>query len=197
MARETSVVTPQRFEQGFKYADYMAQIKVNKPRFDGYYNSFRLKPEDATIVRTLSRRASGPAKMLVLAEDWCGDVVRGLPVLARFAEAAGLELRIFPRDQNLDIMDEFLKEEMYQSIPTAVFYTRDHRYLGHWIERPAVADRELAAIEAAIRAEQPEISDQDFGRERRARSEARTPDWQQAIIQELKGLLSKSPRQGV
>jgi hypothetical protein len=42
MVREASVVTPQRFEQGFKYVDYMAQIKVNKPRFEGYYNSFRL-----------------------------------------------------------------------------------------------------------------------------------------------------------
>ena len=37
--------------------------------------------------------------------------MRGLPVLARLAEAASLELRIFPRDQNLDIMDEFLKNE--------------------------------------------------------------------------------------
>jgi hypothetical protein len=194
MARETSVVTPQRFQLGFNYADYLAQIKVNKARFEAYHHDFPLKPEDTTFFRAEARRPNGPAKMLVLAEDWCGDVVRGLPILARMAEAAGLELRIFPRDQNLDIMDEFLKEGAYQSIPVAVFYSRDHRYLGHWIERPAVADRELAEIEAAIRAEHREINDQEFSRERRARSEARTPDWQQAIIQELKELLSKSPR---
>jgi hypothetical protein len=194
MARETSVVTPQRFQQGFNYADYLAQIKVNKARFEAYHHGFPLKPEATAFFRAEARRPNGPAKMLVLAEDWCGDVVRGLPVLARMAEAAGLELRIFPRDQNLDIMDEFLKEGAYQSIPVAVFYTRDHRYLGHWIERPAVADRELVEIESAIRAEHREISDQEFSRERRARSEARTPDWQQAIIQELKELLGKSPR---
>ena len=56
------------------------------------------------------------------------------------------------------------------SIPTAVFYTSDHRYILHWIERPEVADQEQREIEQAIRAENPDISDQEFGRERRTRS---------------------------
>ena len=146
MARETSVVTPQRFEQGFTYADYIAQIKVNKARFEEFYQNFQLKPEETSTLRDLARRPDGPAKMLVLGEDWCGDVVRGLPVLARVAEAAGLELRIFPRDQHHDIMNEFLKNGQYMSIPTAVFYTRDHQYICHWIERPEVAEREMHEI---------------------------------------------------
>jgi hypothetical protein len=189
MVQETSVVTPERFKQGFTYADYIAQIKVNKARFQGYYNDFHLKPEEAAFFQAIARRPDGPAKMLVLGEDWCGDVVRGLPVLARLAEAAGLELRIFPRDQNLDIMDEFLKLGMYQSIPVAVFYTRDHEYIGHWIERPAIAEREMEEMEAAIRSEKPGISDQEFGLERRTRTAARARDWQQATIDELRALL--------
>lgn len=115
--------------------------------------------------------------------------MRGLPVLALLAEAAGLETRIFPRDTNLDIMDEFLKEGVYQSIPVAVFYTRDHQYIGHWIERPAVAEREMAEIEAVIRAEKPGITDQEFSVERRNWTAARARDWQQASIDELKELL--------
>jgi hypothetical protein len=192
MARETSVVTPQRFEQGFTYADYIAQIKVNKARFEEFYQNFQLKPEETSTLRDLARRPDGPAKMLVLGEDWCGDVVRGLPVLARVAEAAGLELRIFPRDQHHDIMNEFLKNGQYMSIPTAVFYTRDHQYICHWIERPEVAEREMHEIEAAIRAENPGISDQEFGRERRARTAARAEDWQKASVEELIDLLNQN-----
>ena len=71
---------------------------------------FQIKPEDAAALRELANRKGGPAKMLVLGEDWCGDVIRGLPVLARVAEVAGLDLKIFPRDQHHDIMNEFLKE---------------------------------------------------------------------------------------
>jgi len=192
MARETSVVTPERFQQGFNYSDYIAQIKVNKARFQGFYNDFKLKPEDANFLRNMARRPNGPAKMLVLGEDWCGDVVRGLPVLAHVAEAAGVELRIFPRDQNLDIMNEFLKNGQYQSIPVAVFYTRDHQYIGHWIERPAAAEQEMAQIEAAIRAEKPGVTDQEFSTERRARTAARARDWQQASVDELKELLQRN-----
>ncbi len=47
MAEQTSVVTPQRFEQGFTYPDYIAQIKINKARFEGFYDNFKVRPEEA------------------------------------------------------------------------------------------------------------------------------------------------------
>ena len=130
--------------------------------------------------------------MLVLGEDWCGDVIRGLPVLARVAEVAGLEFKMFARDQHHDIMNEFLKEGQWMSIPVAVFYTADHQYICHWIERPAIAEKEMEEIGESIKADNPEINDQDFGRERRARTAARSEFWQQASVDELKELLNKS-----
>jgi thiol-disulfide isomerase/thioredoxin len=192
MARETSVVTAQRFEEGFHYPGYIDQIKVNKNRFDEFYEGCQIKPEDAALFRELASRPNGPAKMLVLGEDWCGDVVRGLPVLARIAEAGGMEMSIFPRDLNHDIMNEFLKEGQWMSIPCAVFYTEDHRYICHWIERPASAEREMAEMESAIRAENPEITDQQFSRERRTRTAARAGDWIEDTVVEIKDLLTKS-----
>ena len=143
--------------------------------------------EQTDALRELAGADGGPARMMVIGEDWCGDVVRELPALARVAEAAGLDLRIFPRDENHDIMNEFLKEGKYMSIPVAVFYDRGHEYICHWIERSAVANREQGEIEAGIRAEQPDISDQDFGRQRRARTAVRAGEWQKATVDELVG----------
>ena len=144
------------------------------------------------MFRDLAGRSNGPTKMLVIGEDWCGDVVRGLPVLARIAEAAGMEISIFPRDLNHDIMNEFLKEGKWMSIPVAVFYTRDHQYISHWIEHPAVAEREMAEMETEIRSENPQINDQDFSRERRARTAARADNWIAATVVELKELLTST-----
>ena len=192
MASETSVVTPQRFSEGFTYAEYQDTIKVNKARFEEFYAGSELSAEDAAAFQALSRREGGPKKMLALGEDWCGDVVRGLPALARICEAAGLELRIFPRDQHHDIMNEFLKNGQYMSIPVAVFYTGGHDYICHWIERPEVAEREMQEIEQAIRAENPDIDDQAFGRERRARTNAKANDWIAATITEIRELLERS-----
>ena len=192
MARETSVVTPERFSQGFDYPSYIDQIKVNKARFEGFYNGFQVSPEDTAFFKELVQRPNGPAKMMVIGEDWCGDVIRGLPVLARIAEAAGIPISIFPRDSHTDIMDEYLKEGKYMSIPVAVFYTADHEYICHWIERPEVAVKEQNEIEKAIRDEKPDIDDREFGQQRRARTAARADDWIAATVVELKELLTKS-----
>jgi hypothetical protein len=121
----------------------MESIKRNIPKFQFNYDHTTVSAEDAEALRALSRKDGGPSRLLVLGEDWCPDVFRGLPVLVRIAEAAGWELRAFARDENLDIMDEFLKDGQYQSIPVGVFYTRDHDYIAHWIERPALAEAEM------------------------------------------------------
>ena len=192
MASETSVVTPERYSQGFDYRAYMDEIKVNKARFEGFYDSSALSDEDTAAFRELASRDNGPKKMLVLGEDWCGDVVRGLGVLARICEAADLEMRIFPRDSHHDIMNEFLKEGKWMSIPVAVFYTGGHDYICHWIERPAVAEREMHQIEVDIRAENPDIDDQAFGRERRQRTAAKADEWIAATVVEIRELLEKS-----
>ena len=191
MVQEASVVTPERYSQGMTYDQYMETVKVNKARIEEYYANVALDSEQTARLQDLASQEGGPARMMVIGEDWCGDVVRELPVLARVAEAAGLELRIFPRDENHDIMNEFLKEGLYMSIPVAVFYDQGHEYICHWIERSEAANREQGEIEAAIRSEQPDISDQDFGRQRRARTAARAGDWQRATVDELVGLLQE------
>ena len=80
--------------------------------------------------------SGGPSKILAIAEAWCGDVYRELPTVARIAEATGMSLRIFLRDENADIMDEFLSNGgKSRAIPVFVFYTEDLRYITHFTER--------------------------------------------------------------
>ena len=192
MAREDSVVTPERFSEGFDYPSYMDQIKVNKARFEGFYDGFKVSAEDTAFFKELTQRPNGPAKMMVIGEDWCGDVIRGLPVLARVAEAAEIPISIFPRDSHPDIMNEYLNKGEFLSIPVAVFYTADHKYICHWIERPEIAATEQWEIEEAIRDENPDIDDREFGQQRRARTAAKADDWIAATVVELKELLTKS-----
>src|SRR5207247_1853863 len=46
----------------------------------------------------LAAQPNGPAKVLVISEEWSSDCRRDLPMLARLAEAGGIELRVFRRD---------------------------------------------------------------------------------------------------
>ena len=189
--QQESVVTPERFASGMTWEQYLNHIQRNREKFEHNYRETRLTDEDIAALRRLVETPAGPAKALALAEDWCPDVFRGLPVMARIAEAAGMDLRIFPRDDNLDIMNEFLNKGESQSIPTFVFYTRGHDYLAHWIERPAKANEEMGETRKLF--------------EGRSREEARPlydefqrgpiwAGWRQETVREIRQLLAENCR---
>jgi hypothetical protein len=183
-----SVVTPERFSSGLTYEQYIAQIGNNQDRFQMNYEGTTVSEEDARALQALVAKENGPVRMLVLGEDWCPDVYRGMPVLARIAEAAGMEMRVFPRDQNLDIMSEFLKDGEFQSIPTAVFYTRDNRYIAHWIERPQKANEEMPEMRKLYEGRTREEAAPDV-----LKFQQESPvwaGWRDATIKEIRELLT-------
>src|SRR3970040_2655084 len=116
--QKESVVTPERSASGMTWAQYKEHSKRNREKFDYNYSETVLSDDDAAAFRRLAEKGNGPARVLALGEDWCPDVFRGLPVMVRIAEAAGMDLRIFPRDDTLGIMNEFLNPGESQSIPT-------------------------------------------------------------------------------
>ena len=91
----STVVTAERFSQGYTFQGYLDSIGENSARFAPHMTAFRLAPADAKFFKDTTRGLGG-LKVLGIGEDWCPDVHRGLPVLARIAEAGGMELRFFP-----------------------------------------------------------------------------------------------------
>lgn len=206
MLGTTSGVTPERFAQGLRYADFLAQATVNRDKFELYYNDSALTADDLLFFRKAAALPNGPGRILALAEAWCGDVYRELPTIARIAEATGADLRVFLRDQNPDIMDEFLSNDgKSRAIPVFVFYTKDTRYIARFTERSAGAHAELAAIidevkrqlnlpAAATFATVPEAERQGFLREVIKRITPRFPDWRKESIKEMREILSSALR---
>ena len=182
-----SVVTAERFAAGLTYPEYAERIQRNRAKFDYNYDETHLADDDARAFRELAARPEGPVRVLVLAEDWCPDVFRGLPVMARIAEEAGMELRIFSRDQNIDIMSEFLHEGKHQSIPVFVFYTRSQRYLAHWIERPALANEQMHLVNAIFQGKTAEEALPEYDRFQQGEVWA---NWRQETVREIRALLT-------
>ncbi len=194
--QKESVVTRERFAQGLTYGAWIQQIDRNEARFQENYNGTKISDADAQAFRELVASSGGPAKCLALGEAWCPDVFRGLPVMAHIAQAGGMDLRVFFRDQNKDIMAEFLKDGLHESIPALIFYTRDHRYIAHWIERPALANEqlpELAKLTAPLRS--PDISEEERKKGIKAYVEFQQgpvwAGWRDATVREIRELLEQ------
>jgi hypothetical protein len=184
-------MTPERFARGMTFDDYVKftgspenlsregfdvrRFSLVRPRVDwsGYlrerYAKARLTDDQTAAIKWLAAQPRGPAKILVLSEDWSSDCRRDVPYLARLAEAGGLELRIFVRDGdtmlrkglpaptaggNADLVLDYANEkngERWASIPVAVFFTRDLVELYRYIEYPAIyhKDRVLGHLRSA------------------------------------------------
>src|SRR5881409_3213955 len=134
----------QRFAKGLTWKDYMAQMGDTRARTEDNYAKSALTEEERKFFSGI-----GQARyVLMLAENWCGDVHRNSPLIAHICEAMpNCELRVFLRDQNADLRDTFLNNG-YQSIPVIVFFDRDWNEIGRWIER-SLARRGVRALDPA------------------------------------------------
>ena len=190
MTSQASVVTPERFATGFPdFGAWMDAIEQRQKEFQQHYDEFTPDADEVAAIAALVEQHG--VKALVLGEDWCPDVWRGVPVIAKVAERSSMELRLFKRDENKDIMSEFLNQGEFESIPTIVFYDRDHRYLGHWIERAQLANEEIAEIRNEVMAgAPPEGPERDRAMARyRAATTERAGPWRHAQVTEIRELL--------
>jgi thioredoxin family protein len=179
------MVTAARFAQGLTFDQYVAftaspenLAREASPNgagrgFSEYLrkacDGLRVTDAQASAWRWLVDQPGGPARVLAISEEWSSDCRRDIPLVARVAATAGLELRIFPRDgqrfsaapepdpnqsPNADLMAQFLNRrggQRFQSIPVIVFYTREMVELYRYVEFPAVyhKDRLVGAVRAA------------------------------------------------
>ncbi len=125
-------MTKDRFAQGLSLHDYIDRMTVNRERFLRALDAITVTPAD----RALLERLGGPRKILVITEDWCGTSLGSVPFVVKLAEAIPqIEMRIFLRDQNPDLMDQFLKGGVYHSIPVIAFFDEHMNELARFIER--------------------------------------------------------------
>ena len=149
-------ITKERFAEGMTYEGYKAQMTRNRERFEANEEAATLSDDDLAFFARLEQ----PLNVLVLAEDWCGDVIANLPVLGRLAAESGkLDLRVFLRDQNLDLIDQYLKQGQFRSIPVFVFFDQAFEELGNWIERPASATEAQAQFRRELFANDPLLAE--------------------------------------
>ena len=128
-------MTNDRFTQGLSVPDYIDRMTVNRERFVRALDAISITSAD----RRLLERLGSPRKALVVTEDWCGTSLMYVPFVVKLVETdPSIELRVFLRDANPDVMDLYLKKGRYRSIPVFVFFDEHMNELARFLEeRPA------------------------------------------------------------
>jgi thiol-disulfide isomerase/thioredoxin len=198
-AQKESVVTPERLSQGITYKQWMEQIDRNQEKFVDNFEGTQLNADDVAAIKALMAKDGGPATCMAIGEPWCPDVFRGMPVIAKLCEATGLDLKIFFRDQNVDLINEYLYKGEFQSIPTLIFFTKDHKELGVWHERAQKARDEMPQLsEITAKMRNQELSEEE--RQKHMDQYAAFQKgpvwggWRDAEVKEIRALLEAAVR---
>lgn len=121
------------WDNAFSWDDYLnREVQKHEEMWRGVYAKSVVP--DWALER--AREIGGEWKLLVISEDWCGDAFNTVPVMARLAEVLpSVQIRIVKRDENLELMDEFLTSGA-RSIPLAIVLRPDFSVAGRWGPRP-------------------------------------------------------------
>lgn len=91
------------------------------------------KPDEEQVNKLVAKNFKG--KFLIISEGWCGDAGQTVPAVSLFFEGKN-EVRIIYRDENPDLIDQFLTNGT-RSIPIVVVLDENNEVITHWGPRPA------------------------------------------------------------
>lgn len=133
--------------KGLAPQQFIDAMTKNKDTFVDWYNRFEWSSDDdRDFFESLSNRDD--LRCLILAADWCGDVVRNVPVVFRVLENSGMPVEVLIMEENLDTMDQFLTMGG-RSIPIVIFADTGGFVLGQWGPRPQKVQEAMVQFKQA------------------------------------------------
>ena len=128
----TDVSLKDRFLAGDTFATFLERPQKYHDLWGALYK--RATVPDELLER--AKKIQRPWHFLVLSEDWCGDSINTLPIVAKLTDAQPLlDMRILGRDANPDLMNAHLTGKS-RSIPVVILLDENYVERGWWGPRP-------------------------------------------------------------
>lgn len=117
---------------------------LNVKRMDRLDKKLSVSEETKSVLSAIPNKQI----WLVITEGWCGDAAQNLPVIHKMAEEApNVDLQIVLRDENLELMDQFLTNGG-RAIPKLIALNESLGIVFTWGARPSIATKMVADYKA-------------------------------------------------
>lgn len=188
MSYKTNIVS--KFGTGLAPKQFIEGMTKNQEEFQTYYNNFEYsREEDREYFESLKLRDD--LRVLILAADWCGDVVRNVPVVLQVLATADIPTELLILEENLDVMEQYLTMGG-RSVPIVIIADTEGHVLGQWGPRP----RHVQEVMEKFKQGNPDREAPDYGekmavvREEMKKQYGEGTDYQAVIVTELRDLIS-------
>lgn len=135
------------FGKGMSFADYLESMEVNQAEVQHVYDHLEFTPEDHALFQEVAKAGY---KGIVLTADWCGDAALNVPVMQRISELCQIELRYLIRDDNLELMDQYLTNGTSRAIPIFIFIDATGKEVSVWGPRSPEVQQMITELRATL-----------------------------------------------
>ncbi len=133
---------PAIFEEAKDYEAWLAgsEYEMNREAMEKVYGEFQLEAPFEAFMKALSR----DVHVLAVAEDWCPDVIRHVPILQKMASVTPhLKVGYISRESHPEVLVRHLTTGG-EAIPKFIFFNHEFVECGSWGPMPN-AYREMIA----------------------------------------------------
>jgi thioredoxin family protein len=152
------------YDRGKRFAEFLAAVKSRR---ETWLDTYALAaPAGELLAR--ARAVHGRWRLLVVAEDWCGDSANTIPYLAGLSDSvSSIELRVVSSQQGRWVMERHRTPDGRAATPTVVLLDSAGADVGCFVERPA-------ALQEWLTENRPRLSERELqhGREAWRRKDA-------------------------
>ncbi len=137
--------------------DYLNYSKLGNARMKRLDKKFHLSEKTQELLQKSTKNTT----WIVLTEGWCGDAAHALPVIHKIADLAeSVDLKIVLRDENEELMNQFLTNGS-KSIPKLVVLdTETKEVIDTWGPRPSIATKMVNDYKEAKGSLDPEFKEE-------------------------------------
>lgn len=126
------------------FEELVHYTELNQKRMNRLEKTIRLPEDIVARLNTLEQSYI----FYVISEGWCGDAAQIVPIINLMANAtSAIDLRIILRDDNLEIMDQYLTNGS-RSIPKVILFDAQGNEVATWGPRPKPAAQLVVDLKA-------------------------------------------------
>lgn len=178
------------YDKGISPQQFIDSMNKNQESFISWSEQFSWKNDDQQeFFQSLSFRDD--LRCLILMAEWCGDVVRNVPVVFKAMEPTLMPVEVMIMEQFPELMDQFLTGDG-KAIPIVIIADTGGFVLAQWGPRPKHVQEVMTKFkqqnpdrEAADYNEKIQVARQEMGRQY-----GDGTGYQHVIVQELRDILS-------
>jgi len=149
MTTQSLPITATSYNSAADYGVYAEKMRTHKELVSELRTEARIDDEDQQAFKALVQKHGGTIHVSVMTEERCSDSATNLPIVEAIVKAVpGMDMKIFDMKQHEELNAAYNAQGI-DHIPVLTFFDAHWNLIGHWVERPAAASKNLDAWKAS------------------------------------------------